>query len=146
MVGDLVAWVCCLDKFLLVDSFVDPDFDMPVVAFVVVAALTVGMMIGILQARVLSRVVAMYPSMGFGVGCVDFHCGSQIDGDPSMMSLWSSRDVVLVGDLVFCHIFVLMVNEIDTYLVVDEIEFDHGIGLGDFLVSLRVPRFDLVSV
>ena len=102
MVGDLVALVCCSGKFLLIDSFVDPDFEMPVVAFVVVVALTVGMMIEILQARVLLRVVVPYPLMGFGVASVDFHYDSQIDGDPNTMSLLSSRDVVLVGDLVFC--------------------------------------------
>ena len=102
MVGDLVALVCCLDKFLLIDSFVDPDLDMPVVAFVVVVGLVASMMIEIVQARVLSRVVAVYPLMDLGDVCVDFHCDNQIDGDPSTMSLWSSRDVVLVGDLVFC--------------------------------------------
>ena len=102
MAGDFVALVCCLDKFLSIDNFVDPDFDMPVVAFAAVAGLTVGMMIDIVQARVLLRVVARYPLMSFGVVCVDCLCDSQIDGDPNTMSLSNSRDVVLVGDLVFC--------------------------------------------
>ena len=146
MVGDLVALVCCLDKSLLIDSFVDPDFDMPVVAFVVVAASMVNMTIGIVRARVLSRVMAAYLLMDCGVVCVDFHFDNQIDGDPNMTSLWNSRDVVLVGDLVFCWFFVLKVNEIHICLVVGEIGFDHGIDLGDSLAGLRVPRLDLVSV
>ena len=146
MVGDLVALVCCLDKFLSIDSFVDLGFDLPVVAFVVVAALVASMLIEIVQARVPLRVVAVYPLMGFGDVCVDFHCDIQIDGDPNMMSLWSSRGVVFVGDLVFYYSFVLMVNEIRICLVVGEIGFDHGIDLGDSLVGLRVLRSGLVSV
>ena len=119
---------------------------MPVVAFVVVAALVASMLIEIVQARVPLRVVAVYPLMGFGDVCVDFHCDIQIDGDPNMMSLLSSRDVVLVGDLVSCYFFVLKVNGIHICLVVGEIGFDHGIDLGDSWVGLRVPRLDLVSV